>query len=62
MTKGRYQTKQREELLAFLQSVSGEHITVNDIHNHFAEHGSKVGVTTIYRHLENMVNEGIVKK
>ena len=62
MSKGRYNTKQRDELLSYLQSVAGEHITVNDICNHFLENGSKVGTTTIYRHLEKMVDEGIVKK
>ena len=62
MAKGRYNTKQREELLVFLQGLSGKHITVNDICSHFADSGSKVGMTTIYRHLDKMVNEGIVKK
>ncbi len=62
MQRGNYNTKQREELLEYLQSVPGEHITVNDVCNHFMKCGSGVGVTTIYRQLEKMVNEGIVKK
>lgn len=62
MPKGRYNTRQREEVLSFLQRMPGEHITVNDIANYLNESGSSVGMTTIYRHLDKMVEEGIVKK
>jgi len=62
MPQGRYNTKQRDELLTYLQSMIGEHITVNDICKHFSNTGAKVGTTTIYRHLEKLVDEGIVKK
>ena len=49
-----YQTKQMAELLAFLKSVPGSHITVNDICDHFKKEGITVGMTTVYRHLERM--------
>lgn len=62
MEKGRYNTKQREEVLSFLQGMKGEHVTVNDICNHMTTAGLSVGMTTVYRHLEKMVKEGIVKK
>ena len=62
MPKGRYNTKQREEVLHFLQSKPGEHITVNAIRDYLAGNGSNVGMTTIYRQLDKMVEEGIVKK
>lgn len=62
MSQVRYNTKQRDELLLFLRSMIGKHITVNDICKHFATTGTKVGTTTIYRHLEKLVEEGIVKK
>lgn len=62
MQKGHYNTKQRDELIGYLQSVPGEHVTVSDIEEHFTKSGSKLGTTTIYRHLEKMVDEGIVKK
>ena len=62
MSKGRYNTKQREEVLSFLQSMPGKHITVNDICNYFTESGVTVGMTTIYRHLDKLVEEGTVKK
>lgn len=35
---------------------------INDICNHFAEPGVAVGMTTIYRHLDKLVEEGTVKK
>lgn len=62
MPKGRYNTKQKEKVLSFLKSMPGEHITVSDICSHLSESGSVVGMTTIYRHLDKMVEEGIVKK
>lgn len=62
MSRTKYNTKQREELTNYLKSVSGEHVTVTDICNHFEQIGSNIGVTTVYRHLEAMVEEGCVKK
>lgn len=62
MPQVRYNTKQREEILSFMKSMVGEHITVNDICRYFADTGTKVGITTIYRHLEKLVEEGVVKK
>ena len=60
--KSMYKTKQREELLEYLISVQGEHITVNDIRAYFEKKGATIGVATIYRQLEKMVDEGIVTK
>lgn len=62
MEKAQYKTKQREELLEYLKSVSGSHITVSDICEHFSSHNKKIGMTTVYRQLEKMVSEGLVKK
>ena len=62
MPKAPYKTKQMAEILAFLKSVQGEHVTVNDICNYFQEQGISVGTTTVYRQLEKMVKEGQVAK
>lgn len=62
MTKQPYRTKHRDELLSYLKTVPGVHITVGDICAHFREEGSPIGQTTVYRHLERMVGEGIVRK
>lgn len=57
-----YKTRQMEELVSYMQSVKGNHVTVNDISDHFKSVGIEVGITTIYRHLEKMVKEGTVVK
>ena len=62
MVKAQYKTKQMTELLTYLQSVQGSHVTVSDICDYFAARGIAVGTTTVYRHLEKMVHEGIVVK
>ena len=60
--KAQYQTKQRDELLTYLESMSGQHITVNDVCEYFKAKGKSIGTTTVYRQLEKMVDQGIVTK
>ena len=60
--KAPYKTRQTTELLTFLKSVPGTHVTVNDICLHFQEKGITIGTTTIYRQLERMVQNGLVAK
>jgi len=60
--KAQYKTRQMTELLTFLESVQGSHVTVRDICGHFQSVGIAVGTTTIYRNLEKMVKEGMVAK
>lgn len=60
--KAQYKTRQMTELLTFLKSVQGSHVTVRDICGHFQSVGIAVGTTTIYRNLEKMVKEGMVAK
>lgn len=62
MARAQYKTKQMTELLAFLKSVQGSHVTVKDICDYFETRGIAVGTTTIYRQLEKMVSEGLVAK
>ena len=62
MSKAQYKTKQMTEILTYLKSVQGQHVTVNDIRRHFQEQGIAVGTTTVYRQLDKMVKEGIVAK
>ena len=50
MAKAPYKTKQMTEILTFLKSVQGRHVTVNEICDFFREKGISVGTTTIYRH------------
>ena len=60
--KSEYKTKQKAELTAYLRSMSGQHFTVNDVCQHFSDLGRPIGVTTVYRQLDKMVEEGIVNK
>ena len=60
--KSKYKTRQKEELLEFLETKPGVHITVGDVCDYFKAQGSPIGQTTVYRHLERMVDEGIVNK
>ncbi|MBR0092711.1 MAG: transcriptional repressor [Lachnospiraceae bacterium] len=60
--KARYRTHQKEELLSYLRSAQGEHITVADVCSHLRAQGHAIGTTTVYRQLERMVDEGIVGK
>lgn len=61
-SKSRYKTKQRELLLGYFQSFSGVHKTANDIYEYFRSQGAEIGQSTIYRHLEKLVDEGLIKK
>ena len=62
MAKARYKTKQMTELHTFLQSVQGQHVTVQEIREYFKDREIAVGTTTIYRQLEKMVKEIQVAK
>ncbi len=60
--KAPYRTKQRNELLAYLETVPGQHVTVSDVCAYFKAHGKTIGTTTVYRQLEKMVDEGLITK
>ncbi len=60
--KSQYKTRQREELLSFLRTTDSDHITVNEVCGHFQRCGCPIGTATVYRHLERMVDEGLVQK
>lgn len=57
-----YKTKQRAELLAYLQTTKGTHVTASDVNTYFQNHGMKIGTATIYRQLERLVEAGLVNK
>ncbi len=61
-TNTQYKTKQSEELLSYLRTTKGSHITANDIVAHFEAQGKKIGLATIYRQLERLVDGGLVNK
>ena len=57
-----YKTKQRERLIAYLKTVKGTHITAADVCKFFKDQDSSIGQSTIYRQLEKLVDEGLLKK
>lgn len=62
MTKTHYKTKQMDQLIDILKKHSECHMTVNDIYQQCKEDEIKIGVTTIYRHLGSLVEQGVVAK
>ncbi len=62
MRKNHYQTRQSAEILEYLQNRKGNHVHVNEMAEYFQEHGIEIGTTTIYRHLEKMVQDELVLK
>ena len=61
-SKGKYNTKQSSEILDFMTSNEGSHFTAQDISDYLRGKGSKVGSATIYRHLDRLINEGLINK
>lgn len=49
MSKAKYKTRQMAELLAFLESVQGTHVTVSEICDFFKSKEIAIGMTTVYR-------------
>ena len=61
-TRSRYKTKQSTCLLQYLETVPGVHITAGDVCEYFKEKGMPISQSTVYRHLEALVDEGVLKK
>ena len=60
--KAQYRTRQITELENYLCSMKGKHVTVSDICKYFKNQGSSIGITTVYRQLDRMVEQGLVAK
>ena len=59
-----YKTKQQDLILDFLKTAKGEglseHVTAIDVTDGLKKYG--MGKATVYRHLERLVDKGIVNK
>ncbi len=53
-----YKTEQKERLLGYMKENAGRHVTAAEIHDRLKEDGIKIGLTTVYRHLDKMVGQG----
>ena len=57
-----YNTKQGNAVLNCIASLNGRHITVDEIAANLSQNGNSVGIATIYRWLEKLEQNGIVRK
>ncbi len=60
--RSKYKTKQRKVLLDYFETFPGVHVTAGDICEYFRSCKTPIGQSTVYRNLERMVEEGIIKK
>ena len=60
--KAQYQTRQRKALLNYLQVLGSRHFTAVQAKAYLDGQGISVGTATIYRYLDRLVQEGIVRK
>ena len=58
----KYKTKQRAAILDFIKNNKDREVTANDILVYLNKNDLKASQTTIYRYLDNLVKEGIIKK
>lgn len=62
MEKTRYRTKQGDLIVQYLKDNPGKHLTVEQVAQHFRQIGQPVGLSTVYRHLEKLTDEGALAK
>lgn len=60
--RNRYVTRAREAIIEYLAEKCGQHLTVKDVYAYFEGQSQKIGMTTIYRQLDELVKEGLVKR
>lgn len=60
--RGEYNTRQKREMLAFLQKHDLESYSVDDLLAEMLKTGEKIGRSTVYRNLEQLVELGKVRK
>lgn len=58
----RYKTKQRDAMIAYLESSIGTRVTASDVEETLKATGQTASRATVYRILEQLVEEGLVRK
>ncbi len=61
-TRSKYMTKQRKILLEYFEKTPGVHVTAADVFEYFRSKGAAIGQSTVYRNLEKLVDEGVIRK
>lgn len=59
---GQYRTKQRELILDYLIRNKEKHVTADMIINYFKYNGTPIGKSTVYRYLDMLVSENVIRK
>ncbi|MBO4877017.1 MAG: transcriptional repressor [Ruminococcus sp.] len=57
-----YNTKQKEKLLSYLVANRNKHTNVQEISAYLSSEGTPLGTATIYRQLDRLVENGVVRK
>ena len=60
--RGEYNTWQKREMLKFLKDRSMQHFSVDDVVFDMQNQGEKIGRSTVYRYLEQLAEQGAVRK
>ncbi len=60
--KGEYQTKQKAQVLAYLETHAERHVTAGELMQALNDQGTPVGAATVYRQLERLESQGLVRR
>ena len=61
MRKNTYETIQKKLILDYLKGNSDKFVNANDILEYLMKNNQKVGLTTIYRYLNALLKEGLLR-
>lgn len=59
---GTYNTKQKAAIFELLRENEGKHFTADDIISSLSSDNISIGKATVYRYLEKLVSENVVRK
>lgn len=60
--KKNYRTKQKRVVASAVESTAGAHFTVDEIYAQLRAQDPSLGRATVYRHINEMLEEGLVRK
>jgi len=60
--RGEYNTRQKRDLLNFLKAHNLENFSVDEVVFRLQDEGMHIGRSTVYRYLENLAEQGKVRK
>ena len=61
-TGKKYRTRQKEQILSCIRMNADNYITILELSEKLEDNGDKVGLTTIYRNLEKLEQEGEIAR